>query len=63
MILSDKMSFKKSIHTNLVRMTDVMFDRRYTSVYYINHQSQANALYLFFYYVGSSVSGTGGGDI
>lgn len=25
------------------------------------HVSQANALYLFFYYVGSSVSGTGGG--
>lgn len=25
------------------------------------HKSQANALYLFFYYVGSSVSGTGGG--
>ncbi|PAD33203.1 MFS transporter [Paenibacillus sp. 7523-1] len=26
-----------------------------------HHKSQANALYLFFYYVGSSVSGTGGG--
>lgn len=26
-----------------------------------DHKSQANALYLFFYYVGSSVSGTGGG--
>ncbi|WP_340386492.1 MFS transporter [Paenibacillus sp. FSL E2-0151] len=25
------------------------------------HKSQANALYLFFYYLGSSVSGTGGG--
>ncbi|KHL94530.1 membrane protein [Paenibacillus sp. IHB B 3415] len=25
------------------------------------HKSQANALYLFFYYVGSSFSGTGGG--
>ncbi|ASA21468.1 MFS transporter [Paenibacillus donghaensis] len=25
------------------------------------HLSQANALYLFFYYIGSSVSGTGGG--
>ncbi|MNB86876.1 Inner membrane transport protein YnfM [compost metagenome] len=25
------------------------------------HKSQANALYLFFYYVGSSLSGTGGG--
>ncbi|WP_340398461.1 MFS transporter [Paenibacillus sp. FSL H8-0079] len=25
------------------------------------HKSQANALYLFFYYFGSSVSGTGGG--
>lgn len=25
------------------------------------HKSQASALYLFFYYVGSSVSGTGGG--
>ncbi len=38
MILSDKMSFKKSIHTNLVRMIDIMFDRSYTSVYYVNHQ-------------------------
>ncbi|MGE6575689.1 MFS transporter [Paenibacillus xylanexedens] len=27
----------------------------------IQHKSQANALYLFFYYLGSSVSGTGGG--
>ncbi|WP_419889009.1 MFS transporter [Paenibacillus xylanexedens] len=25
------------------------------------HKSQANAMYLFFYYLGSSVSGTGGG--
>ncbi|MGN7413254.1 MFS transporter [Paenibacillus sp. SAF-068] len=25
------------------------------------HKSQANALYLFFYYLGSSISGTGGG--
>lgn len=37
MILLDKMLFKKLIYINLVRMIDIMFDRSYIFVYYVNY--------------------------